>query len=418
MLDFSHLKETDAEVYDSVIKEYERQQNGLELIASENRPSEAVLEAQASYHTLKYAEGYPGKRYYAGCENIDVTEQLAIDRACKLFGAKFANVQPHSGAQANAAVFYALLNPGDKVMGMSLNSGGHLTHCAKPTFSAKYFTTIQYEVNPETYLIDYDEVEKMALEFQPKLIVAGASAYPRAIDFKRFREIADKVGAYLMVDMAHIAGLVATGCHPNPCEYADIVTSTTHKTLRGTRGGIILTNDEEIAKKVNKNVFPGIQGGPLCHVIAGKAVAFGEDLKDDFKEYCKQVVKHAQQRADAFIKKGYKLITGGTDNHLILIDVFSSKGVTGKEAETILDKVSITVNKNSIPNDSQKPMVTSGIRVGTPAVTTRGFKEAEMLLIVDYIDEALTYKDDEEKLQEIRNKVIALTSKFPLDSLK
>lgn len=412
------LQQNDKEIFDIIEKEKKRQLNNIELIASENYVSSEVLEAVGSILTNKYAEGYPGKRYYGGCENVDEIENIAIERCKKLFSVKYANVQPHSGSQANMAAYRALLQDKDVILGMSLDAGGHLTHGYKLSFSGQTYTCYSYGVNPETGYIDYDEVERIALEVKPKLIVAGASAYPRIISFEKFRKIADKVGAYLMVDMAHIAGLVATGCHPNPCEYADIVTSTTHKTLRGTRGGIILTNDEEIAKKVNKNVFPGIQGGPLCHVIAGKAVAFGEDLKDDFKEYCKQVVKNAKQMADAFIKKGYKLITGGTDNHLILIDVFSSKGVTGKEAETILDKVSITVNKNSIPNDSQKPMVTSGIRVGTPAVTTRGFKEAEMLLIVDYIDEALTYKDDEEKLQEIRNKVIALTSKFPLDSLK
>ena len=413
MLDFSHLKETDAEVYNSVIKEYERQQNGLELIASENRPSEAVLEAQASYHTLKYAEGYPGKRYYAGCENIDVTEQLAIDRACKLFGAKFANVQPHSGAQANAAAFYALLNPGDKVMGMSLNSGGHLTHCAKPTFSAKYFTTIQYEVNPKTYLIDYDEVEKMALEFQPKLIVAGASAYPRAIDFKRFREIADKVGAYLMVDMAHIAGLVAAGLHQSPIPYADVVTSTTHKTLRGTRGGLILTNNEEIAKKIDKAVFPGLQGGGLQHIIAAKAVTFGEALKPEFKTYMEQVVKNAKALAQALQDLGFNVLTGGTDNHLILLDL-RNKGITGLELEQRLASVHIITNKNAVPFDTEKKTVTSGIRLGTPAVTSRGLKEEDMKVIAELILDCLVTEYYNSNIDDIKAKVQVICDKYPL----
>ena len=413
MLDFSHLKETDAEVYNSVIKEYERQQNGLELIASENRPSEAVLEAQASYHTLKYAEGYPGKRYYAGCENIDATEQLAIDRACKLFGAKFANVQPHSGAQANAAAFYALLNPGDKVMGMSLNSGGHLTHCAKPTFSAKYFTTIQYEVNPKTYLIDYDEVEKMALEFQPKLIVAGASAYPRAIDFKRFREIADKVGAYLMVDMAHIAGLVATGLHQSPIPYADVVTSTTHKTLRGTRGGLILTNNEEIAKKIDKAIFPGLQGGGLQHIIAAKAVTFGEALKPEFKTYMEQVVKNAKALAQALQDLGFNVLTGGTDNHLILLDL-RNKGITGLELEQRLASVHIITNKNAVPFDTEKKTVTSGIRLGTPAVTSRGLKEEDMKVIAELILDCLVTEYYNSNIDDIKAKVQEICDKYPL----
>lgn len=413
MLDFSHLKETDTEVYNSVIKEYERQQNGLELIASENRPSEAVLEAQASYHTLKYAEGYSGKRYYAGCENIDATEQLAIDRACKLFGAKFANVQPHSGAQANAAVFYALLNPGDKVMGMSLNSGGHLTHCAKPTFSAKYFTTIQYEVNPKTYLIDYDEVEKMALEFQPKLIVAGASAYPRAIDFKRFREIADKVGAYLMVDMAHIAGLVATGLHQSPIPYADVVTSTTHKTLRGTRGGLILTNNEEIAKKIDKAVFPGLQGGGLQHIIAAKAVTFGEALKPEFKTYMEQVVKNAKALAQALQDLGFNVLTGGTDNHLILLDL-RNKGITGLELEQRLASVHIITNKNAVPFDTEKKTVTSGIRLGTPAVTSRGLKEEDMKVIAELILDCLVTEYYNSNIDDIKAKVQEICDKYPL----
>lgn len=408
----------DEEIFNAIQKEKERQRNNLELIASENYVSSNVLKAVGSILTNKYAEGYPGKRYYGGCSNVDEIENIAIERAKKLFNVKFANVQPHSGSQANMGAYRAILKDGDIILGMGLNSGGHLTHGYKLSFSGQSYTSYSYEVDKETGLIDYEEVERIAKEVKPQLIVAGASAYPRKIDFKKFKEIADKVGALLMVDMAHIAGLVCAGLHQNPCDYAEIVTTTTHKTLRGTRGGLILTNNEEIAKAVNKSVFPGIQGGPLCHVIAGKAVAFGEALQDDFKDYASQIIKNAKTLAEEFIKKGYRLITNGTDNHLILVDVFTSKGISGKEAETILDKVSITVNKNSIPNDTLKPFITSGIRIGTPAVTTRGMKEKEMVLIAEYIDEALTNKDDDNKLEEIRKKVILLTNEFPLESLK
>lgn len=411
MLQFEHLKEVDEEIYDNVVKEYERQQNGLEFIASENRPSEAVLEAQASYHTLKYAEGYPNKRYYGGCVNIDKTEQLAIDRACKLFNCNYANVQPHSGAQANTAVFYALLNPGDKVMGMSLNSGGHLTHCAKPTFSAKYFTTIQYEVNPDTYLIDYDEVERMALEFQPKLIVAGASAYPREIDFKRFREIANKVGAYLMVDMAHIAGLVAAGLHQSPIPYADVVTTTTHKTLRGPRGGLILTNSEELIKKINKAVFPGIQGGPLENIIAAKAVCFKEALQPEFKEYMQKTKENTKQLADSLINLGCKVLTGGTDNHLLLLDLRGTK-VTGQELQDRLENVGITTNKNAIPFDTANKMTTSGLRLGAAAVTSRGLGLEEMKIVARIID--LCINDYENNINLMKDWVAIICKKYPL----
>ena len=408
----------DEEIFNAIQKEKDRQRNNLELIASENYVSSNVLKAVGSILTNKYAEGYPGKRYYGGCSNVDEIENIAIERAKKLFNVKFANVQPHSGSQANMGAYRAILKDGDIILGMGLNSGGHLTHGYKLSFSGQSYTSYSYEVDKETGLIDYEEVERIAKEVKPQLIVAGASAYPRKIDFKKFKEIADKVGALLMVDMAHIAGLVCAGLHQNPCDYADIVTTTTHKTLRGTRGGLILTNNEEIAKAVNKSVFPGIQGGPLCHVIAGKAVAFGEALQDDFKDYASQIIKNAKTLAEEFIKKGYRLITNGTDNHLILVDVFTSKGISGKEAETILDKVSITVNKNSIPNDTLKPFITSGIRIGTPAVTTRGLKEKEMVLIAEYIDEALSNKDDDNKLEEIRKKVILLTNEFPLESLK
>lgn len=401
-MEFEHIKNEDKEIYDILIAEKERQQNCLELIASENFTSKAVMEAAGSYHTNKYAEGYPNARYYAGCMNVDKSEQLAIDRVCKLFNCKFANVQPHSGSQANMAVQYALLDKGDTILGMSLNSGGHLTHGAKPTFSARYFNSVQYEVDPETYLIDYDKIEKIALEIKPKLIIAGASAYPRIIDFKRFRKIADKVGAYLMVDMAHIAGLVATGLHPSPFPYADVVTSTTHKTLRGTRGGIILTNNEELIVKINKAVFPGIQGGGLQHIVAAKAITFGEALKPEFKEYQEQVVKNAKVLAEELIKYGFNVLTGGTDNHLILLDL-RNKGITGKELEERLDSVGITVNKNAVPFDTEKKTITSGIRLGTPALTTRGFKEEDMKKIADLIRiMALPYYKEYEEFVKIK----------------
>ena len=408
------LKEKDILIYESIEKERIRQEENIELIASENYVSEDVLEAVGSILTNKYAEGYPSRRYYGGCENVDDVENIAIDRCKKLFNVKYANVQPHSGSQANMAAYRSVLNYGDSVLGMSLDHGGHLTHGHKLSFSGQDYRFYAYHVDLETGMIDYDELEKTAMEVKPKLIVAGASAYPRKIDFKKFREIADKVGAYLMVDMAHIAGLVATGFHENPCEYAHIVTSTTHKTLRGTRGGIILTNDDELIKKINRNTFPGVQGGPLMHVIAGKAVAFKEALEPELKEYCHQIIKNAKTLEVELKKYGFSLVTGSTDNHLLLIDTYTSKGVTGKECEALLDRVGITVNKNSIPNDTLPPMVSSGIRIGTPAITTRGMKESEMILIAEFINEALVNKNDEEKLNEIHLKVKELTKRFPL----
>ena len=409
------LKEKDNLIYECIENERIRQEENIELIASENYVSKEVLEAVGSILTNKYAEGYPSRRYYGGCVNVDNVENIAIERCKKLFNVKYANVQPHSGSQANMAVYRALLNHGDIVLGMSLDHGGHLTHGHKLSCSGQDYEFHSYFVDLETGMIDYQELEKLALELKPKLIVAGASAYPRIIDFKKFREIADKCGAYLMVDMAHIAGLVATGLHPNPCEYADVVTSTTHKTLRSTRGGIILTNDDELIKKINRNVFPGIQGGPLMHIIAGKAVAFKEALEPEFKTYCEQIIKNAKTLEIELKKYGFNIVTGGTDNHLLLIDTYSSKGVTGKECETLLDQVGITVNKNSIPNDTLPPMTTSGIRIGTPAVTTRGMKEAEMVLIAKYINDALENKNDENKLKEIHILVKELTKRFPLN---
>lgn len=410
----NELKNNDLEVFQAIKNELNRQKEHIELIASENFVSLAVLEAQGSIMTNKYAEGYPSKRYYGGCENVDVVENLAKERVKKLFNVKYANVQPHSGSQANMAAYRALLKNGDCILGMSLDAGGHLTHGYSLSFSGVDYVAHSYGVDKETETLDYDEIEKIALEVKPKLIIAGASAYPRKIDFARFREIADKVGAFLMVDMAHIAGLIAAGLHQNPCDYADIVTSTTHKTLRGPRGGIILTNNEELAKKIDKALFPGIQGGPLMHVIAAKAVAFGEDLKPEFVEYQKQVIKNANTLANELIKRGYHIVSGGTDNHLLLVDVKSKTGLTGKQAEFILHSVNITCNKNTIPNDQEKPFVTSGIRLGTPAVTTRGFKETEMVQVAEFIDEALRNSDDENKLQEIKEKVLALNAKFPL----
>lgn len=406
------LKTKDLELFNAIENEYIRQSNHIELIASENFVSKAVLEAQGSILTNKYAEGYPGKRYYGGCEYVDVVEQLAIDRAKELFGAKFANVQPHSGAQANMAAYNAILVPGDKILGMSLDAGGHLTHGYDRNFSGKIYNSCSYGLDENGY-IDYEDVKKKALEFQPKVIVAGASAYPRIIDFKKFREIADLVGAYLMVDMAHIAGLVAAGLHPNPLEYADIVTTTTHKTLRGPRGGMILTNDEELAKKINSSVFPGLQGGPLMHVIAGKAVAFKEALDPSFKDYAAQIIKNCKKLADELIKYGFKLVSGGTDNHLILVDIYGSVGVTGKKAESILHSVNITCNKNAIPHDTLKPTITSGVRLGTAAITSRGFKEEDMVLVAKFINDALRNADDENKLEEIKKEVIKLMEKHP-----
>lgn len=405
------LSSFDPEVGEAVMAECTRQQRGIELIASENFVSPAVMAAVGSVLTNKYAEGYPAKRYYGGCECVDVVETIAIERAKQLFGAGFANVQPHSGAQANTAVYFALLNPGDTVMGMSLAHGGHLTHGSPVNMSGKYFNFVSYGVTDDTNTINYDMVEAQAKECQPKLIVAGASAYPRVIDFKRLAEIAHSVGAYLMVDMAHIAGLVAAGEHPSPVPYADVVTTTTHKTLRGPRGGMILTNNEELAAKINKAIFPGTQGGPLMHVIAGKAVCFGEALKPEFKTYQKQIVKNAQALASALLSEGFDLVSGGTDNHLMLVDL-RKVGVTGKELEKKLDEVYITVNKNAIPNDPEKPFVTSGIRVGTPAATSRGFVEADMVEIAKLIK--LTATEFDSKKDYIREKVTELVKAHPL----
>ena len=408
-----YIKDYDLEVYNAILEEEKRQEEGIELIASENFVSKAVMEAAGSVFTNKYAEGYPERRYYGGCVNADTVEQLAIDRLKKIFGAKFANVQPHSGSQANMGVYVSLLEAGDKILGMGLSSGGHLTHGYKVNFSGKNYIGIEYGLNPETELLDYDEVRRLAVQEKPKIIVAGASAYSRIIDFKKFREISDEVGAYLMVDMAHIAGLVAAGEHPNPMEYADIVTSTTHKTMRGSRGGIILTNNEEIAKKIDKAIFPGIQGGPLMHIIAAKAVAFKEALSPEFKEYQKQVVKNAKAMADALVKGGLRIVSGGTDNHLMLVDL-RPKGVTGKLAEESLEKAGITCNKNAIPNDPEKPFITSGVRLGTPAITARGMKEDESVKIAEMIIKVLENVNDDEKIAEVRNEVLRLTEKFPL----
>lgn len=406
------LKNFDVEIYNAIEDELNRQRTHIELIASENFVSQAVLDAQGSVMTNKYAEGYSGKRYYGGCEYVDVAETIAIERACELFGAKYANVQPHSGSSANMGAYGAILQPGDKILGMSLDAGGHLTHGYKINFSGRIYEAYNYGLDENGY-IDYEGLRQQALEIKPQVIVAGASAYPRVIDFKKFRDICDEVGCYLMVDMAHIAGLVAAGVHPNPMEYADIVTTTTHKTLRGPRGGMILTNDEAIAKKINSYVFPGIQGGPLMHVVAAKAVAFKEALQPEFKEYATQVVKNCKALADELTNLGFKLVSGGTDNHLILVDIYGSVGVTGKKAENILHSVNITCNKNAIPNDTQKPAVTSGVRLGTAAITTRGFKEDDMIKVAHFINDALRNKDDEEVLARIKNEVVELMAKHP-----
>ena len=395
----------DKRIKEALDNEIKRQHNNIELIASENYVSDDVLALQGSIFTNKYAEGYPGKRYYGGCVNVDVVENLAVEYLQKLFGCKYANVQPHSGSSANMAVYRALLEKGDTVMGMNLSHGGHLTHGHPINFSGTDYKIIGYDVNPKTELIDYDEVERLAKENKPKMIIAGASAYSRIIDFKRFREIADSVGAYLMVDMAHIAGLVAAGLHPNPVEYADVVTSTTHKTLRGPRGGIILTNSEEIIKKINKTIFPGIQGGPLMHVIAAKAQSFSEALDPSFKTYQEQVLKNIKALSKSLEENGFRIVSGGTDNHLILVDVTSSN-ITGKEAEKLLDEINITVNKNTIPYDKASPMITSGIRIGSPAMTTRGLKEAEFYEIGNIISDALLKKDTEENLKLRVSKII------------
>lgn len=411
MKELTLLKQNDPEIYEAVMNETNRQRNKIELIASENFVSQTVMEANGTVLTNKYAEGYPGKRYYGGCENVDVVETLAIERAKELFGAGYANVQPHSGAQANMAVFFALLNPGDTVLSMNLAHGGHLSHGSPVNMSGKYFNIVPYGVTEETNTIDYDEIRRLAIENKPKLILAGASAYPRIIDFEKFSEIAKEVGAYLMVDMAHIAGLVAAGLHPSPMEYADVVTTTTHKTLRGPRGGLILTNDEELAKKFNKAVFPGIQGGPLMHTIAAKAVCFKEALSPEFKEYQKQIVKNAAALAQGLLDEGFKLVSGGTDNHLMLLDL-TEMGITGKEAEKQLDEVGITANKNAIPFDTKSPFITSGVRIGTPATTSRGFKEDDMKEIAKLIKLAVT--DFENSKDEVRARVKALCDKYPL----
>ena len=404
----------DKRIEEIVKKERLRQENNIELIASENYVSNDILKLQGSIFTNKYAEGYPGKRYYGGCENIDEMEQLAIDYAKELFHCNYANVQPHCGSSANMAVYKALLNIGDKVMGMNLDNGGHLTHGHPLSFSGIDYEIVSYDVDPKTEMLNYDEIEKLAIKEKPKMIIAGASAYSRTIDFKRFREIADKVGAYLMVDMAHIAGLVATGLHPSPVPYAHVVTSTTHKTLRGPRGGLILTNDEEIAKKINRMVFPGVQGGPLEHVIAAKAQMFYEDLQPEFKTYQMQVLKNINALSETLKDEGFRIISGGTDNHLILVDVKSSCGITGKDAQNLLDTICITTNKNTIPNDPEKPMIASGLRLGSPAMTTRGLKEEDFKEIGHIIASALKNADNEEKLNELKGKVLELTKKYPL----
>lgn len=407
------LKSVDPEIEEVLAKELHRQRNKLELIASENIVSTAVMTAQGSVLTNKYAEGYPGKRYYGGCEHVDVVEQLAIDRAKKLFGAEYANVQPHSGAQANMAVFFALLTPGDTVMGMNLTDGGHLTHGSPVNMSGKYFKIVPYGVSEKTEALDYDEVQRIAEECKPKLIVAGASAYARTLDFPRLAEIAHSVGAYLMVDIAHIAGLVAAGLHPSPVPYADVVTTTTHKTLRGPRGGMILCKDAEFGKQFNKAVFPGIQGGPLMHVIAGKAVAFKEALSPAFKEYAQQIINNAQTMAKTLQEKNFRIVSGGTDNHLMLVDL-TNKGITGKEAQNILDEVGITANRNTIPFEKLSPFVTSGIRLGSPALTTRGFKEEDMVEVANIIALVLDNPEDEGARKEASQRVAALCAKYPL----
>ncbi|HCD81326.1 MAG TPA: serine hydroxymethyltransferase [Ruminococcaceae bacterium] len=407
---FEELKNYDAEVAAACHSELERQQHNIELIASENIVSKAVLLAAGGVLTNKYAEGYPGKRYYGGCEYVDVVENIARERAKKLFGAEHANVQPHCGASANLAVFFALLNPGDTVMGMNLQQGGHLSHGSPVNISGKYFNVVPYGVNDETEMIDYDEMRRIALECKPKMIIAGASAYSRIIDFKRCREIADEVGAYLMVDMAHIAGLVAAGLHPSPVPFADVVTTTTHKTLRGPRGGMILCR-EEFAKQIDKAVFPGTQGGPLMHIIAAKAVAFGEAMTPEFKEYQTQIVKNAKTLCGALINEGLDIVSGGTDNHLMLLKLIKN-GITGKELEKRLDEVHITANKNTVPNDPQSPFITSGVRLGTPAVTTRGFKEPEMLKIAKWISDAVN--DFDNSKERIAAEVSELCSHFPI----
>ena len=410
-----NVKKFDKEIYEAIMLEKGRQESHIELIASENFVSKAVLEAQGSVLTNKYAEGYPGRRYYGGCEFVDMAEDLARNRLKKLFNVKYANVQAHSGSTANMGAYRAIIKHGDTVLGMSLDHGGHLTHGHPLNFSGIDYNFVSYGVDDITETIDYDNLEKIAIETKPALIVAGASAYPRAIDFKRIKEICDKVNAKFMVDMAHIAGLVAAGLHQNPCEYADIVTSTTHKTLRGPRGGIILTNSFDLYKQINRVIFPGIQGGPLMHVIAAKAVAFGEALQPEFTEYQKQVVINANALAEALIDLGFKVVSGGTDNHLILVEVKSLTSLTGKDAEKLLDKVNITCNKNTVPNDTEKPFITSGIRLGSPAITTRGFKEDDMKTIAKCIYDSLMNPENEDVLNQVRKEVKELAEKYPLN---
>ena len=412
-MNLASLALTDPELKGFIDEELGRQRNKIELIASENFVSPAVMEAMGTILTNKYAEGYPGHRYYGGCEYVDKVETLAIERAKKLFGAKYANVQPHCGASTNLAVYFAFMKPGDTMMGMNLSQGGHLSHGSPVNISGKYFNVVPYGVDKETETIDYEALEKLAQEHQPKMIVAGASAYPRIIDFKRMAEIAHSVGALLLVDMAHIAGLVAAGLHPSPVPYADVVTTTTHKTLRGPRGGLILCNNEEYAKAINKAIFPGIQGGPLMHIVAAKAVAFGEALKPEFKTYQENIVKNAKAFADALTKEGFRLVSGGTDNHLVLVDV-RNQGLTGKDAEHLLDEIGITCNKNTIPFDPASPFITSGIRLGTPAVTTRGFNEDDMREVAAIIGLVLKNKDDAAKQQEAAARVAALCAKYPM----
>ena len=409
-MNFENLVKVDEEIYNLVGKELEREQEGIELIASENFASKAVMEAMGSYLTNKYAEGYPAKRYYGGCQVVDEVEELARERAKKLFGAEHANVQPHSGSQANMAVYFTILQPGDTVLGMDLSHGGHLTHGSTVNFSGRLYNFVSYGVNKETEMIDYEQIRRLALEYKPKLIVAGASAYSRIIDFKKLKDICDEVGAYFMVDMAHIAGLVATGAHPSPVPYADFVTSTTHKTLRGPRGGLILCK-EKYAKALDKNIFPGIQGGPLMHTIAAKAVCFKEALQPEFKEYINKVVKNCKVLAEELVKYDFKLVSNGSDNHLILVDL-NNKDITGKDAEKLLDSIGITVNKNTVPNETKSPFVTSGIRIGTAAVTTRGFDEEDMKEVAALINDAIENKD--ENLSSLKNRVTALCSKHPL----
>lgn len=411
MIDLNSIKKVDEELYQSMLKEFDRQQLNIELIASENIVSEAVLASAGTFYTNKYAEGYPRKRYYGGCEYVDVAEELAIERAKKLFGVKYANVQPHSGSNANFAAYYALMKSGDTVLGMTLADGGHLTHGAKVNMSGKLFNCVGYGIDPDTELIDYDKVREIALECKPQVIVAGASAYPRFIDYKRFREIADEVGAYLVADIAHVAGMVATGLHPSPVGYAHVITTTTHKTLRGPRGGLILTNDEDIAKRIDKAIFPGSQGGPLMHIIAAKAVAFKEALAPEFKEYQEQILKNAKAMADRLMQRGLRLVSGGTDNHMMLINLIGS-GVNGKQLETWLDEAHITVNKNSVPNEPLSPSLTSGIRVGTPAVTTRGMKECDMIEIADMIADVI--EGGESVIADIKERAISLCRKYPI----